>query len=83
MSSSFSQSFGDVAVLVNDRFGVSQHGTSVPLMTRQAFAQAVGLPIGVLTAQAVRGYWPQITIGKRVFINIELLRSQCAAKAFS
>jgi ABC-type sugar transport system substrate-binding protein len=53
----------------------------VPLMTREAFASAIGLPVGVLVAQAERGYWPQITIGKRVFINVEAIRVQAAARA--
>lgn len=55
------------------------HG--VPLMTRAAFASAVGLPLGVLTAQADRGYWPQITIGKRVFINVEAVRLKAIERA--
>lgn len=50
-------------------------------MTREAFAQAVGLPLGVLTAQAERGYWPQITVGKRVFINVEAVRLKAAERA--
>lgn len=54
---------------------------SVPLMTREAFAQAIGLPLGVLTAQAERGYWPQITVGKRVFINVEVIRLKAAERA--
>lgn len=52
-----------------------------PLMTREAFARAVGLPLGVLTAQAERGYWPQITVGKRVFINVEAVRLKAAERA--
>lgn len=54
---------------------------AVPLMTREAFALAIGLPIGVLVAQAERGYWPQITIGKRVFINVEAVRLKAAERA--
>lgn len=54
---------------------------SVPLMTREAFANAIGLPVGVLVAQAERGYWPQITIGKRVFINVEAIRLKAAERA--
>ena len=50
-------------------------------MTREAFASAIGLPLGVLTAQAERGYWPQITIGKRVFINVEAVRLLAAERA--
>lgn len=55
--------------------------SSIPLMTREAFAQAIGLPVGVLTAQAERGYWPQITIGRRVFINVEAVRVRAAERA--
>lgn len=54
---------------------------SVPLMTRETFALAIGLPVGVLVAQAERGYWPQITIGKRVFINVEAIRLKAAERA--
>lgn len=50
-------------------------------MTREAFAHAIGLPLGVLTAQAERGYWPQITVGRRVFINVEAVRVLAAARA--
>jgi hypothetical protein len=55
--------------------------SQVPLMTREAFAQAIGLPLGVLTAQAERGYWPQITVGRRVFINVEAVRLKAAERA--
>ena len=53
----------------------------VPVMTREAFAVAVGLPVGVLVAQAERGYWPQITVGRRVFINVEAVRLKAAERA--
>lgn len=52
-----------------------------PLMTRASFAKAIGLPLGVLTAQAERGYWPQITVGRRVFINVEAVRLKAAERA--
>lgn len=54
---------------------------SVPLMTREAFALAVGLPVGVLIAQAERGMWPQISVGKRVLINVEAVRIKAAERA--
>lgn len=54
---------------------------AVPLMTREAWANAIGLPVGVVVAQAERGYWPQITIGKRVFINVEAIRLKAAERA--
>jgi hypothetical protein len=58
-----------------------EHIYSVPLMTRAAFAIALGLPLGVFTKQCERGYWPEITIGKRVFINVEAVRVLAAKKA--
>ena len=52
-----------------------------PLMTRESFAKVIGLPVGVLIAQADRGYWPQITVGRRVFINVEAVRIRAAERA--
>ncbi len=57
------------------------HTFVVPVMTREAFALAIGLPLGVLVAQAERGYWPQVTVGKRVFINVEAVRLKAAERA--
>lgn len=54
--------------------GANAAGMYAPLMTREAFAAAVGLPLGVLVAQCDRGYWPQVSVGKRVFINVEAVR---------
>lgn len=52
-----------------------------PLVTRELWAQMLGLPVGVVVAQCERGYWPQITIGKRAFVNVEAVRVQCAERA--
>lgn len=54
---------------------------SVPVMTRESFALAIGLPLGVLIAQAERGMWPQISVGKRVLINVEAVRIKAAERA--
>ena len=51
-----------------------------PIMTREAFANFIGLSLGVLIAQASRDYWPQITIGRRVFINVEVVRLKAAER---
>lgn len=56
---------------------------NVPLMTREAFAAAIGLPLSILIAQAERGYWPEIRVGKRVFINVELVRKRALEREFS
>jgi len=55
----------------------------VPLMTREAFAAAIGLPTTVLTAQCDRGYWPTLKVGKYSFINVELVRKNALAKEFA
>ena len=54
---------------------------AIPVMTREAFALAIGLPVGVLIAQAERGMWPQISVGKRVLINVEAVRIKAAERA--
>lgn len=54
---------------------------TMPVMTREAFAQAIGLPLGVLIAQAERGLWPQIKVGKRTLINVEAIRIKAAQRA--
>ncbi len=55
----------------------------VPLMGREAFARAIGIPVGVLIGWCDRGYIPTITIGKYSLINVELIRKQCTNKEFS
>lgn len=52
-----------------------------PLMTREAFAKAVGLPLNVLRGQIEKGYWPQKIIGRRSFINVEAVRILAAEQA--
>jgi hypothetical protein len=42
----------------------------------------LGLPSGVVIAQCERGMWgAPIRIGKRVFVNVEAIRLQCAERA--
>lgn len=52
-----------------------------PLVTRERWAEMLGVPVGVIVAQADRGYWPQVTVGKRVFINVEVVRLKAAERA--
>lgn len=54
---------------------------AVPVMTREAFAMAIGLPAGVVIAQCDRGLWPLVKVGKRCLINVEALRIAAARKA--
>jgi hypothetical protein len=53
-----------------------------PLMTVERFAEWIGLPVGVCEAQADRRYWPIVVIGKRRFINVELVRKQALEAEF-
>jgi hypothetical protein len=55
--------------------------SNVPLMTREKWAAAIGLPATVVIAQAEKGYWPLTHIGKRVFVNVEAVRIAAAKKA--
>lgn len=52
-----------------------------PLVTRERYATACGLESGVFLAQCERGYWPLVSIGKRVFVNVEAIRIAAAKKA--
>lgn len=63
-----------------DRIETSMQFAS-PLVTRERWAEMLGVPVGVIVAQADRGYWPQVTIGKRVFINVEVVRLKAAERA--
>ena len=49
----------------------------LPILSAEKFADAVGLPIGVVEAQLDRRQLPVLKIGKRRFINMELLRQTC------
>lgn len=55
----------------------------LPLLTRERFADLVGLTSSTVYSMADRGYLPTVHFGRRVFINLEALRSQCAAKVLS
>lgn len=61
---------------------LAKNEISVPLMTRECFAAAIGLPASVFIAQTDRGYWPTVKIGKRVFINVELVRKRALEAEF-
>ncbi|WP_260438656.1 hypothetical protein [Burkholderia contaminans] len=61
---------------------VSPASISAPLLTREAFAIAVGLPAGVIIAQCDKGYWPTMKVGKRVFVNVELIRKRALEQEF-
>lgn len=53
---------------------------SLPVISREAFAFASGISAATVYSMCDRGYLPTVHFGRRVFINLEVLRSQCAAK---
>lgn len=56
---------------------------SVPVVTRERFAELTGLPLAVLVAQCERGYWPTVKVGKRVLVNVELVRKRALDQEFA
>jgi len=56
---------------------------SIPVMSRESFAAVVGLTPATVYSMCDRGFLPTVHYGRRVFINLEVLRSQCAAKEFA
>ncbi|WP_354684012.1 hypothetical protein [Cupriavidus necator] len=54
-----------------------------PLVTRERFAELVGLPLGVIESQCDKGYWPTYRVGKYSLINLALLQSQLLGREFT
>jgi hypothetical protein len=52
-----------------------------PLCTRERFAAACGLEIGVFVSQCEKSLWPQVKVGKRILVNVEAIRLLAAKKA--
>ncbi|MGG4604261.1 hypothetical protein ACLPHM_05655 [Paenalcaligenes sp. Me131] len=63
---------------VSNRIAIAM---AMPLMTPAAFSHALGIELSVFQAQCNRGYWPTIKVGKRVFINVEVVRIKAAERA--
>lgn len=56
---------------------------AVPVMSRELFAQQVGVSIHVVNAWIGRGYLPTFEIGRYRLVNISLLSKMAAEKEFS
>jgi hypothetical protein len=54
-----------------------------PVVSRERFADMIGLPIGVVVGWCNKGLIPCVTVGKYSLINVELLRKQCLSKEFA
>ncbi|WP_195763547.1 hypothetical protein [Duganella guangzhouensis] len=57
-------------------------GVTVGLMTLEKFAEAVGLPQGVVLGHLNRGILPTVTLGRRRLINVVALQRELARKEF-
>lgn len=57
-------------------------GVTVGLMTLEKFAEAVGLPPGVVLGHLNRGMLPTVTLGRRRLINVIALQRELARKEF-
>jgi hypothetical protein len=55
---------------------------SLPLVSRERFAQAIGIPVGVVVGWCNKGLVPTLTVGKYSLINVELLRRRCLERDF-
>lgn len=65
---------------------VQPHGTlqaSVGLMTLEKFAEAVGLPPGVVLGHLNRGMLPTVTLGRRRLVNVVALQRELGRKEFA
>lgn len=60
-----------------------QIAASVGLMTLEKFAEAVGLPPGVVLGHLNRGMLPTVTLGRRRLINVVALQRELARKEFA
>lgn len=54
-----------------------------PLVTRERFAEMVGLPVGVIVGWCNKGLIPTMTIGKYNLVSVELLRKRCLEREFA
>lgn len=54
-----------------------------PLVSRERFAEMVGLPVGVIVGWCNRGILPTCTLGKYSLINIAVLQKSCVDREFS
>lgn len=56
---------------------------SIPIITAERFAEITGTPLGVIEAQLDRRILPVLRIGKRRFINLEVLRQMALSEGLS
>lgn len=48
-----------------------------PFVSRERFAQMVGLPVGVIVGMINKGYLPTVDVGRYSCVNVALLMRRC------
>lgn len=61
----------------------AQQAAPVGLMTLEKFAEAVGLPPGVVLGHLNRGMLPTVTLGRRRLINVVALQRELGRREFA
>lgn len=61
---------------------LGQAAATVGLMTLEKFAEAVGLPPGVVLGHLNRGIIPTVTLGRRRLVNVVALQRELGRKEF-
>lgn len=54
-----------------------------PMLTPSKWGEAVGLTEKTVRCMLARGLLPPVYVGKRIFVNVEALRRECAAREFT
>ncbi|WP_112068109.1 hypothetical protein [Herbaspirillum rubrisubalbicans] len=54
-----------------------------PVVSRERFAEMVGLPLGVVVGFINKGYLPTVSIGKYSLVNVAAIQRSCSEKEFS
>jgi len=55
----------------------SQFLAPAPFMSRERFANVVGLPVGVIVGMINKGYLPTVDVGRYSCVNVALLMRRC------
>ncbi len=51
-----------------------------PVMTKERFAELVGVEVGVVRGMLDRGYLPMVKIGRHRLVNVAALQARCLAE---
>lgn len=54
---------------------------AIPVMSKERFAEACGLEVGVIRGMLDRGYLPTVKIGRHRMVNVAALQAQCLVDA--